>query len=130
MDLRRQAGGRAGQRGGTERRYLCCLPCRHTLNVPRGSLAPHELSCPLCNFQAPHLPSARLHAARESDAGRRQVVEVTTEQGRSFTFCPHCYANPPPDQLRDGASFASGFRSHTLLPAAPLRGRLKGCAGG
>lgn len=40
-----------------------------------------------------------------------QVLEVTTDQGRSHKVCPHCFARPPAAQARDGVSFATGFRS-------------------
>ena len=56
-------------------RILCCHNCSDvSYNLPRGSLAPHEKICPLCNFQ---------------------VITVTNDKNVVYTVCPHCFANPP-----------------------------------
>ncbi|KAJ8675437.1 hypothetical protein QAD02_011223 [Eretmocerus hayati] len=112
------ASGKSHSRCGKCRRYmkyiqskpsrLHCSHCNETYNVPQnGNIRIYkELKCPLDDFEL--------------------LSYSTGSRGKSYTFCPYCYNNPPFRDMKKGQS-GCNLCTHPTCPHGLNSNGLSSC---
>lgn len=108
--LQCSCGGRTDLKQSTsgqfQQRSLFCPSCLKSLPIPgKHGIRPFDHICPIC---------------------QHQVIEVRNEEkNTTHTLCPHCFNNPPEQDIEDlpaaagggGGAFGGGFRCFQCMRA-------------